>query len=159
MEQKKMARWLKCIVIGLGLCGLYVYLDVLPDYGHSIVRRFPEFSSFYEPWLIFLIITAIPVYVALYYAWKVFTNIGNDNSFCIDNANYLKYISWLAAGDAAYFFIGNVVLAFCNMNHPGIILYSLVIIFLGVAVSIACAALSHLIVKAAELQDESDLTV
>ncbi|MBO4920187.1 MAG: DUF2975 domain-containing protein [Erysipelotrichaceae bacterium] len=159
MEQKKMANWLKTIIAGLCFCGVYVYVLLIPGYGQSIVRSYPEFSSYYKPWLIFLSITAIPVYIALYFAWKVFDNIGKDHSFCIDNANYLKWISWLAAADSAYFFIGNVVLTFCNMNHIGVIWYSLIIIFIGVSVSAACAALSHLIVKAAELQDQSDLTV
>jgi len=46
-----------------------------------------------------------------------------------------------------------------NMNHPGILLLSLLICFVGVAVTVAAACLSHLVRKAAKLQDESDLTV
>ena len=45
------------------------------------------------------------------------------------------------------------------MNHPGVILYSLIVVFAGVAVSVASAALSHLVLKAALLQEESDLMV
>ena len=111
------------------------------------------------PWLIFLSLTAIPIYIALFFAWKIFANIGNDNSFCKENAGYLKWISWLAGGDAAYFFLGNIVLMFLNMNHPGIVLYSLIVVFAGTAVSVASAALSHLVLKAALLQEENDLTV
>ena len=45
------------------------------------------------------------------------------------------------------------------MNHPGVILYSLIVVFAGVVVSVASAALSHLVLKAALLHEESDLTV
>ena len=45
------------------------------------------------------------------------------------------------------------------MNHPGIILYSLIVVFAGVAISVAAATLSHLVLKAAKLQEENDLTV
>ena len=45
------------------------------------------------------------------------------------------------------------------MNHPGVILYSLIVVFAGVAVSVVSAALSHLVLKAALLQEESDLMV
>ena len=159
MEQKKLAKWLKIVVIGIGICGAFIYGLLIPSCGAALVRDYPEFSYCYMPWLIFLIATAIPCYIALYYAWKIFDNIGKDLSFTRDNAKYLKWISWLAAGDAAYFFLGNIVLWFSGMNHPGIVLYSLIVVFAGIAISVAAAALSHLVLKAAVLQEESDLTV
>lgn len=45
------------------------------------------------------------------------------------------------------------------MNHPSIVLLSFFIEFFGVAVSVSAAALSHLVMKAAVLQEESDLTI
>ena len=159
MEQKKLAGWLKAIVIGIGICGIYIYAFIIPGYGEMIVRQNPEFAYCYLPWLVFISGTAIPIYIALFFAWKIFANIGNDDSFCRENAKYLKWVSWLAGGDAAYFFLGNIILSFLGMNHPGIVLYSLIVVFAGVAVSVASAALSHLVLKAAVLQEESDLTV
>lgn len=82
-----------------------------------------------------------------------------DRSFSNENAKYLKWISWLAAGDGIFFFIGNVVLLFINMSHPGVALFSLIVVFAGVAVAVAAAALSHLVKKAAALQEQSDLTI
>ena len=52
-----------------------------------------------------------------------------------------------------------MVFLFLGMNHPGVVLLSLVAVFAGVAVAIAAAALSHLVAKAADLQAESDLTI
>ena len=159
MEQQKLAKWLKVIVIGIAICGIFIYAFIIPGYGKLIVKDYPEFAYCYQPWLIFISLTAIPCYAALYLAWKIFSNIGNDRSFSKENADYLKWISWLAAFDAAFFFGGNVVLFFLGMNHPGIFLYSLIVVFAGVAIAVAAAALSHLVLKAASLQEESDLTV
>ena len=159
MKQVTLAKWLKLITIGIALCGLVVYCFLIPGYGGSIASNYPEFADCYVPWLVFLSLTAIPCYIALFLAWKIFDNIGKDRSFCLENAKYLKWISWLAAGDSAYFFIGDLVLLFLNMNQPGIVLYSLIVVFAGVAISVASAALSHLVRKAALLQEESDLTV
>ena len=159
MKQDKLASWLKFIIIGVGLCGLIVYALIVPMFGQAQVLEAPEFAYFYMPWLIFISLTAIPVYIALFFCWKVASNIGNDRSFSMDNARLLKWISWLAAADSAYFFIGNIVLLFMNMSHPGVTLMSLIVVFGGVAITIASAALSHLIVKAADLQEESDLTI
>ena len=33
MNQKKLSLWLKAIIIGVGICGLIVYLGILPNIG------------------------------------------------------------------------------------------------------------------------------
>ena len=45
------------------------------------------------------------------------------------------------------------------MSHPGVALFSLIVVFAGVAVAVAAAALSYLVKKAAVLQEQSDLTI
>lgn len=159
MEQKALARWLKVILIGIGICGLIVYFVIFPSYGQSLIYDYPEFSNRFWPWLAFLWVSGIPCYVVLVFGWKIASNIGKDRSFSSDNAGYLKWIAWLAAGDGIFFFVGNIVLLFTNMSHPGIAIFSLLVVFAGVAVAVAAAALSHLVQKAAALQEQSDLTI
>ena len=159
MEQKALSKWLKIIIIGVGICGLVGYFLVIPSFGQSLARQYPEFSGRYLPWLIFIWVTAIPCYIALFFGWKIAANIGADRSFSVENANLLKWISWLAAGDSIYFFAGNVTLLLLDMSHPGVVLASLLVVFAGVAITVAAAALSHLVRKAAALQEESDLTI
>ena len=159
MEQKALSKWLKIIIVGVGICGLVGYFLIIPAFGQSMVRDYPEFSGWYWPWLIFLWGTGIPCYVALFFGWKIAANIGNDRSFSMENAQLLNWISGLAEGDAIYFFIGNIVLWFAGMNHPGVVLAMFLVVFAGVAIAVAAAALSHLVKKAAVLQGESDLTI
>ena len=136
MEQKTLSRWLKVILVGVGLCGLVVYGAVLPLYGQSLVGQNPDMANRYWPWLIFLWATGVPCYAALVIGWRIAVNIGKDRSFSEDNARHLKRIALLAAGDAVFFFIGNIVLLFANMSHPGVVLGSLLVVFAGVAVSV-----------------------
>ena len=159
MKQKALSKWLKVILIGIGICGLVFYLYILPDWGQSLADHYPEYAGAYWPWLAFLWITAVPCYIVLVLGWKIAGNIGKDRSFSVENANLLKWISWLAAGDTAFFFVGNIVLLFMNMNHPGIVLLALVVVFAGISVTVAAAVLSHLVRKATDLQEESDLTI
>ena len=159
MKQKGLSRWLKFILIGVGICGLLVYFIVFPSYGQAIVDDYPEYANRYWPWLLFLWGSGIPCYAVLVIGWKVATKIGLDQSFSMENASYLKWVAWLAAGDAIYFFLGNLILLFLNMSHPGVTLFSLIISFGGVAVAVAAAVLSHLIQKAADMQEENELTV
>jgi len=159
MEQKAFSRWLKGIVIGIGLCGLLVYAAVVPALANYMQEGYPEFSMAVLPWKLFIWCSGIPCFAVLYFAWGIVADIGFDRSFTDENAKRLKWISGLAAGDALFFFLGNILLLFLNMNHPGIVLASFVIVFIGVAVAVAAAALSHLVTKAAALQEQSDLTI
>lgn len=159
MTQKTIAGWLKGIIIGVALCGLVIYALVIPSVGLSVAAANPEFTNCYYPWLIFICITALPFYAALVLAWKVAANIGRDRSFTMENARWIKSIAVLAVADAMFFFIGNVVLLLLNMSHPGIALLSLIVVFAGIAIAIASAALSYLVKKAALLQEQSDWTI
>lgn len=159
MNQKSLSKWLKGIVIATGIVGLGIYFLILPEIGRTLVEQAPEFEYCYWPWLIFLISTSIPCYLVLFHGWGVATNIGKNKSFSMENAKHLKAISVLALVDTGYLFAGNVVFLFLEMNHPGIMVASLLVIIMGLVFTVAAAALSHLIEKAARLQDESDLTI
>ena len=160
MRQKSLSNWLKFIIIGVGLCGLVIYLLVVPMLGQTVaVAEDGVFDHLYWPWLVFIWVTALPVCAALAFGWIIAVNIGKDRSFCVENARLLKWISGLAAGDAAFFFLGNVIYLLLGWSHPGVTLLCLVVVFVGVAISVAAAALSHLVMKAVLLQEQSDLTV
>ncbi len=159
MGQQKLVKWLKLLVILAGLFGLFLCVIVLPLAGMNLAGEYPEFARGYMPWLVFLWILAAPCFAALFIAWKIFGNIEQDNSFCMDNSKYLMWIAYLAAGDSALIVTGNIVFLLISMNHPAVLLVSVLIAFIGIAVSVAAAVLSHLVRKAALLQEQSDLTI
>ena len=159
MEQKTLSKWLKLILLGMGICGLAVYLVVVPSFGDSLRSQYPEFAGRYWPWLIFIWVSGIPCYAVLVLGWRIAANIGRDASFSLENARFLRSIAVLAALDAAYVFLGNLAMLFLDMSHPGVVLLSLRVVFAGAAVAVAAGALSHLVRKAALLQEENDLTI
>lgn len=159
MNQSNLAKWLKGIVIGMAAFCVGIYGFILPVCGMNFAAYEPEFAHCFLPWMIFLLLTAVPVFIALIFAWKIFTEIGRNNSFSFVNARYLKNIAHLAIIDTVYFFLGNLVMLFINQSHPGILLASLFVDFLGIAVAVVCAALSHLVYKAAVMNEENELTI
>ena len=159
MNQKNLSIWLKALLISVGVCGIIAYLLVLPSCLDALGKNYPAFEGKRWIWTVFVWITAAPCYATLILGWRIAARIGEDRSFSVENARALTGISWLAAADAAFFFVGNVALWFMGMNHPGVLLLSLLICFIGVAVTIASACLSHLTWKAAEIQEENELTV
>lgn len=159
MNQERLSKWLKIIILGVGICGAIIYFYIFPFWGREIIAEKPEFTYAYMPWLIFLWITAVPCYVVLICGWRIASEIEKDNSFSEVNARRLKIISYLAAGDCLLFFGGNIIFLFLDMNYAETVLLSLIIVFFGVAVAVTSAALSHLVYKAAELQEESQFTI
>ena len=159
MNQKSLSKWLKAIIIGMGIIGLVFYGLVVPELGNDLVSHYPEYINGCYLWLGLVWITAIPCYIALYFAWKISSNIGKDNSFCKENAVSMKHISTLAAGDSIFFFAGNIIYLIIGFNHPSVVLASLAVVFIGISIAVAAAVLSHLILKAAQLKEENDLTI
>lgn len=159
MKQHNFSQYLKIMIIGIALCGFIICCYVLPSCGKSIIYSNPEFSYCYWPWLIFLWVCALPCYAALICSWTIVSEIGKDNSFSVKNAILMKTISILAASDTGIFFAGNIIFLLINMNHPGVILFSLFIVFAGVAITVASASLSHLVLEASEIKKENDWTV
>ena len=159
MKQKNLSKWLKLITIGLALVGAVLYFAVFPVLGNETAQQYPEYAHCFYPWIIFLWLTAVPCYLVLIFVWKISGNIGRDHSFCKENADMMKNISVLAAIDSGFFFAGNIVYWLIGYNHPVILLASFIVVFIGIAISVAAAALSHLIHKAADMQEENDLTI
>jgi len=140
----------------MAVCGMLIYLGVLPAMGKSLVFRYPEFEHYFWPWLLFLWITVIPCYAVLMWGWQIASAIGRNQSFTMRNALYLKRIMQAALVDVVFFFIGNVVFWLLGMNHPGILILSLFICFAGIVVAVVAGSLSHLVAKAADMQEEND---
>ena len=159
MNHNKLAIQLKAVITGVGIFGLMVYLWIVPALGKNLAEMYPECADAYLPWLLFILATGIPCYTALFFAWKIASNIGADNSFCKDNGILMKRIARLAAGDGIFFFLGNIVLLFAGINHPSIVIVSIFVTCVAMGISVAASALSHLIMEAAELQEQSDLTI
>ena len=159
MNLKTLSVWIKIILIGFALCGAGILGFAVPSIGQDAVEAYPEFAGAYLPWLIFLWIAAVPCFAVLVIGWLIATNIARDNAFSPANAKLLKTVAILAAVDSVYFFIGNIALLFLNMNHPGIVLMSLVVVFIGIAICVASSALSKLTSRAADIEDENRYTI
>ena len=145
MKQKKLANLLKLMIIGVGVCGLFVYAMVIPPLGKEM--------------LFAVLLTSSPFYVALVHSWKIMSNIANDDSFTIENADLLAKIASLARIDSVFLLAWSVLFFTINLINLQILVVSLFIVFIGIVVAAIFTALSHLVMKAADLQDQYDLTI
>ena len=91
--------------------------------------------------------------------WKIAGSIQNDAAFTRENSRRFRAIARLAVGDTAFFLLGNLAFLLLGMNHPSILFVSLGLCFFGCAVAVAAYALALLTDGAADLQEQSDLTI
>lgn len=159
MQHTTLRRWLRLVIIGMGICGLFVYGWVFPTMSSKLCQMYPEYTSQYHVWLVFLLITAIPCYGVLLFAWRIANNIGKGDAFTYSNGKAFRGIFWLVATDTLFFFGGNVLFLLCNFSRPAIFFVSLVLVFFGIAIAICAKAMSHLVDNAAALQEENNATI
>ena len=156
MNQKNLSRWVRGVLITVGVCGLAMLLWISAVTGKTtegILGGIPA------AWTVLLWCAAVPCYGVLAVGWRIAGSIGADRSFTPENAKRLVICAWLFAGDGIFFFLGNLVLLLCGTGGIGVTVLSLVPCFLAAACSVAAAALSHLVRKAAKLQEDEDFTI
>ena len=159
MKKLGIGKWLKSIVIITGIMGLIFLFIIVPCLGKDLVTNNPKLYYMYLPCYIFIFITAIPFYIALFCGWNIFDEISKDNAFCIKNAKSLSLISKLAVSECILYIIASIALVILNLLHLEIFILIVFIIFIGLAIAILSGALSYLVEKASNIKEENDLTI
>lgn len=155
MKQKELSVLLRAVVLlcalvalALGLCvGVLTLKSMFIDHNWQSV-----FLGLFS--LMFL-----PLFLSMWDLWQIFTQIGLDNSFCMDNALRLRRISFYALADTILVLVSLVLLLTCGGIGGGPFLFELFLLIVGIAATVTCSTLSHLTRKAALLKDENDLTI
>ena len=159
MKQKELSILLRIVVV-LCWCGCALVGGLfMPALAAETADANPELAYLKWPCLVFFWCALAVVVAALAYAYQIFADIGRDKSFSAKNARRLRIISHLALGDTVAWLVGTVALALLAPMHPTFLLGMLAVLVAGAAFTVAASALSHLTLKAADLQDENDLTI
>ena len=156
MSSKTLGNLMRVCVISIAICGLFLCLYVIPHWGKSIITSYPEFSSWFWPWLIFAWLVALPCFAVLVLVWRIAGAVLNETVFTLLTAKWMKMVSVLLLTDAGILFSGNIIYLFLRMNHPSVVIFSMMGDIFIVALALFAAALSRYITKASILQEETD---
>lgn len=159
MSSRSSGSLMRVSVIAAAICGLFLCLYVIPSWGQSIVFTNPEFSGWLWPWLIFTWLIALPCFAILAFVWKVSGAVMSETVFTLQTAKWVKMGAVLLLADSALIFVGNVLLLLLNMNHPGVLLLSIMGDIFVIALALFASVLSRYLTKAAVLQEESEGTL
>ncbi len=159
MKQKELSVCLRCVEVLVALTVAFLAFLFVPELGREMALQNPNYDFMFWPCLLYIWATVVPVAVALVIAWRIFQEIGRDNSFCAGNARRLKIICYLAILDTGLYVLALVLLAAMNLLHPAVMVAIICVVFFGLTIAAVAAALSHLTQKAADVQSENDLTI
>lgn len=161
MKQEEMSRYLKAIIIGVSIIFFIFIVWFLPSIFRQMMEKTNCMGDYWGSCIV-VWISAIPGFVCLWKFWGVCHRIGKNQSFSRANAIALKQMSQIVLVDCGLY---TAVLAFiCIMKWyvvygMNLLFGVLLILVVCITLTVLCAALSHLVYKASELQEEQDLTI
>jgi len=153
--------FLKVAVFLIGIPILALCVFVVPEIAEYSAEMFPDIT--YIPFFIYLYFyaTAVPFYLALHQAFKLLSNIDQNQAFSELSVRALKRIKYFAITISSLYVIGMPFFYIAGEvdDAPGIILMGLMIIFASSVIAVFAAVLQRLLQEANSIKSENDLTV
>ncbi|NTU15715.1 DUF2975 domain-containing protein [Bacillus subtilis] len=147
------------VLIGIPILALCIFL--VPKVANYSAELFPNIAYIKYLVFIYLYVTAIPFYFALYQAFKLLSYIDKNKAFSSLSVRALKNIKYCAVTISIFYAAGMPVFYLMAEidDAPGIIVIGLVIIFASMVIAVFAAVLQKLLKEAIDIKSENDLTV
>ncbi|MEK4250127.1 DUF2975 domain-containing protein [Paenibacillus sp. FSL W7-1287] len=153
--------FLKAAVIVIGIPVLAACIFVVPAFGNFAAHFFPEFSAMKIVVMLYMYVTVLPFYFALYKAYQLLNYIDQGRAFSELSVQALQVIKRCAVIISALYvlFLPMVYLLAEYDDAPGLILIGLFIVFAALVIAVFAAVLQKLLQEAIDIKSENDLTV
>ncbi|MCJ7842486.1 DUF2975 domain-containing protein [Lederbergia sp. NSJ-179] len=153
--------FLKIAVFLIGTPILALCLFGLPMVAKEAVDSYSEFAYVLYGILIVMYISAIPIFIALYQAFKLLSYIDKNKAFADISVKALKNIKYCAISISSFYVVGMPLFYLIAEvdDAPGILVIGLIIIFASLVIAVFAAVLQRLLKEAIAIKSENDLTV
>ncbi len=147
------------VLIGIPILALCIFL--VPKIANYSAELFPNIAYIKYIVFIYLYVTAIPFYFALYQGFKLLSYIDKNKAFSGLSVRALKNIKYCAVTISIFYAAGMPVFYLMAEidDAPGIIVIGLIIIFASMVIAVFAAVLQKLLKEAIDIKSENDLTV
>ena len=159
MEHKRLSRLLLLAGWMAVLGCAFIFLLVLPLSGYGYYVHVPEVRMLYVPSLIYFWAAGVCSALALWQYMRICRRIGENRSFCAENARDLRRIAHLL------FICGGMLTGYClvaclpQVPFGPELLFCLIAAMAYAAMGLLAWALHRLIQQAVALQEENNLTI
>ena len=148
-------------VVVLGLFVLMLCALILSAIATEWTSEFPGVVHLQWPIFIWLSLTTLPFYAALYQSFKLLNYIDNGTAFSKLSVKTLRNIKY-CAGTLSLIYVAGLPFLYAVADvtdAPGILAMGLIITFAAFSIGIFAALLERLLGDAVTLKNENDLTV
>lgn len=117
---------------------------------------------FHDPFLAYAYLASIPFFVALYQAFKLLTNIGQNKVFSLNSVKTLRNIKYCAIILSILFIMAAVYIRIFHAKDDdpaGFLALCIVATFISIVTATAAAVFERLLQNAVDIKSENDLTV
>ena len=151
--------FLKASIILMGIPVLALCIVGLPWLANNPAN--PDYSYILYPIVIGIYVSAIPFFIALYYAFKLLSYIDKNKAFSYLSVKVLKKIKFCAIIiSSVYAIIAPFVYLVAELDDaPGLIIIGMVPIFASLVIAVFAAVLQRLLQEAIDIKEENDLMV
>ncbi|WP_018931263.1 DUF2975 domain-containing protein [Gracilibacillus lacisalsi] len=151
--------FLKIAVLFIGIPVLALCLFGLVQLANNPVN--PDYAHLLYPIVIGMYVSAIPFYMALYWAFRLLSYIDKNKAFSQISVKALKNIKNCAITISSLYvvIIPFVYLVAEKDDAPGLIIFGMVPIFASMVIAVFAAVLQRLLQEAIDIKSENDLTV
>lgn len=157
MEHKMVSRLLILAGVVAGVGGMAILLLLIPLAATEMRNTYPELSGWFWPGLVYAWAVGALCLAALEEYLRISVRIGKNRSFCAENVRDLRVIAILLLAAAGLILIGAILVL--AMGFGPVWLWLLLAAAACGAMAILAYALSRLLNRAVQLQEENDLTV
>lgn len=158
MQHRRLARWLKTAFFILGIWGIVFYAWGVPLLLRQTTAELASPLSL-RAYLAFALPTALPCLAALILAYRIAIRIGQNRSFCMENARGVQFISLLLAANAIYVIAINLILYGCGKSSASLLFLSLLLAVFAAVIAAAFWVLAQLLRGASHLETENRFTI
>jgi len=159
MSQESIAKILKVFCVFVAVVGAFFFFLYAPLLVDDLAFMYPEAAYLKWPGLVGIWLIAILCYAVLVNFWMICVRIGEDNSFCNENANGMKRMGLLSFAVAVLLTAAMVFLGCSGFLGIAYFVVYFLLMCVVCGVGVLCLALSALIRRAAQLKEENDLTI
>lgn len=157
MEHKRLSHLL--IGAGAAACaGLAVlFLLYAPVLGLEVRDMMPEYAFLFWPALLYVWAIGGMYMAAMWQYMRISLRIGQDNSFCAENAQSLRVIGYLLLAGAGMWALLMIAAVAVKAGPEALVL--LLAAMASGALGVLAYAIGLLVQRAAQLQEENELTI
>ncbi|MDZ5606230.1 DUF2975 domain-containing protein [Bacillus pseudomycoides] len=152
--------FLKVVLLIIGIAVLALCIFAVPEIASRDASANPETSYLQYPFLVCTYVLSIPLFIALYQAFKLLIYIDKCKAFSELSVRALKYIKYCAITISIFIVLGILfVIFFIEGDRAGIIMLGLIGTFASSVIATFAAVLQRLLQEAIDIKSENDLTI